>query len=86
MLKASALLCPRAARALSIGHGQCGHLPVEIFSGTGRAGIGNIAGGRAKAGTGTPVAHHYYSLPTRLNNNMEGYKTKAVKGGNTQQK
>ena len=59
MLKASALLCPRAARALSIGHGQCGHLPVEIFSGTGRAGIGNIAGGRAKAGTGMPVAHHY---------------------------
>ena len=58
---ASALLCPRAARALGTGHGQSGHLPVEIFSGTGRAGIGNIAGGRAKPGTGMPVAHHYYT-------------------------
>ena len=55
-------LVPVSARGLPghglSGNGQCGHLPVEIFRATGKAGIGFLAGGRAKAGTGMPVAHH----------------------------
>ena len=47
------------ARFSHLGNGHCGHLPVEIFLATGRAGIGLIAGGREKAGTGMPIAHHY---------------------------
>ena len=31
----------------------------EIFVAAGTAGIAKIAGGRAKAGTGMPVTHHY---------------------------
>ena len=54
---------PVSARGLpghcESGNGHCGHLPVEIFLATGRAGIGFIAGGRAKAGMGMPIAHHY---------------------------
>jgi len=56
--KVDARFCPRAARALIRGNGQGGHLPVDIFRATGKAGIGILAGGRAKAGTGTPVPHH----------------------------
>ena len=56
------LFMPVSARGLpghgESGNGHCGHLPVEIFLATGRAGIGFIAGGRAKAGTGMPIAHH----------------------------
>ena len=57
-----ALLCPRAARAWELWHGQSGHLPVSFFRGTGKAGIGKTAGRRAKPGTGTPISHHYIPL------------------------
>ena len=57
------LVVPISARGLpghgGSGNGQCGHLPVEIFRAKGKAGIEFSAGGRAKAGTGMPVTHHY---------------------------
>ena len=49
------------ARFSHSGNGHCGHLPVENFRATGIAGIGFLANGRAKAGTGMPVGNtsHY---------------------------
>ena len=45
------------ARFSHSGNGHCGHLPVENFRATGIAGIGFLANGRAKAGTGMPVGN-----------------------------
>ena len=61
------------ARFSHSGNGHCGHLPVENFRATGIAGIGFLANGRAKAGTGMPVGnttnyYHQYLLSVTLAN------------------